>query len=205
MAAAPLEPLGRAGGAAESALRSGYRGARCPPLHPSDPGRRGRPVAAGRGGGAALFGGDDEPERRVREGNPPVLVDLGVRTDPRRRGPARGRQALARRLRRRTGGVRRGRSLQAEAGEAISAWPDGTLERLEGSSRRFIPRAAPCSSTSASPGSGAETRPGQSRRGGRRGRGRPTPYLPFGRGIRFAAAARPHACSCLRARARCGP
>jgi tetratricopeptide (TPR) repeat protein len=89
-------------------------------------------AAAGVAGGAAFFGGDGEPEAARPEGNPPVLVDLGVRTDPE-----------ARRLRRAAGlhshgdraGARaefaRGRSLQAEAGEAISAWPDGTLARLE--------------------------------------------------------------------------
>ena len=89
-------------------------------------------AAAGVAGGAAFFGGDGDPEAARPEGHPPVLVDLGVRTDPE-----------AQRLRRAAGlhshgdraGARaefaRGRSLQAEAGEAISAWPDGTLERLE--------------------------------------------------------------------------
>ena len=89
-------------------------------------------AAAGVAGGAAFFGGDDEPEAARPEGNPPVLVDLGVRTDPE-----------AKRLRRAVGkhshgdleGARAefagGRSLQAQAGEAISAWPHGTLERLE--------------------------------------------------------------------------
>ena len=89
-------------------------------------------AAVGVAGGAAFFADDDEPEAARPEGHPPVLVDLGVRTDPE-----------ARLLRRAAGlhahgnlaGARaefaRGKSLQAEAGEAISSWPDGTLERLE--------------------------------------------------------------------------
>ena len=89
-------------------------------------------AAVGVAAGAAYFGRDDDSEAARPEGNPPVLVDLGVRTDPE-----------ARRLRRAAGlhshgdlaGARvefaRGRSLQAEAGEAISSWPDGTLARLE--------------------------------------------------------------------------
>ena len=94
-------------------------------------------AAVGVAAGAAFFGGDDEPEAARPDGHPPVLVDLGVRTDPE-----------ARRLRRAAGmhahgdlaGARAefalGRSLQAEAGEAISSWPDGTLERLEELARR---------------------------------------------------------------------
>ena len=89
-------------------------------------------AAAGVAGGAALFGGDDEPEAARPEGNPPVLVDLGVRTDPE---AARLRRAAGKHSHGDFAGARAefagGRSLQAEAGEAISAWPDGTLERLE--------------------------------------------------------------------------
>lgn len=89
-------------------------------------------AAVGVAGGAALVGRDDEPEAARPEGVPPVLVDLGVRTDPeaqRLRRAARlhsnGQLARAREA------FSRGDSLQAEAGEAISAWPDGTLDRLE--------------------------------------------------------------------------
>src|ERR671911_313813 len=35
-------------------------------------------AAAGVAGGAVFFGGDDEPETARPEGNPPVLVDLGL-------------------------------------------------------------------------------------------------------------------------------
>jgi len=89
-------------------------------------------AALGVVGGLAFFGEDDEPEAARPRGAPPVLLDLGVRTDPearvlRRAGQAHtaGRREQARRLFARQG------SLQAEAAEAISSWPEGTLERLE--------------------------------------------------------------------------
>ncbi|HEX7255684.1 MAG TPA: tetratricopeptide repeat protein [Gaiellaceae bacterium] len=89
-------------------------------------------AAAGVAGGAAFFGGDDGPEAVRPEGVPPVLVDLGVRTDPEAQllRRAAGMHAHGRRASARAEFVR-GRSLQAEAGEAIAAWPDGTLKRLE--------------------------------------------------------------------------
>ena len=89
-------------------------------------------AAAGVAGAAAFFGGDDEPQATRPEGNPPVLVDLGVRTDPE---ATRLRRAAGKHSHGDLAGARAdfagGRSLQAEAGEAISSWPDGTLERLE--------------------------------------------------------------------------
>jgi tetratricopeptide (TPR) repeat protein len=89
-------------------------------------------AAIGVAGGAAFFGRDDEPEAARPEGNPPVLVDLGVRTDPE---ATRLRRAAGKHSHGDLAGARaefaRGRSLQAAAGEAISAWPDGTLGRLE--------------------------------------------------------------------------
>jgi tetratricopeptide (TPR) repeat protein len=89
-------------------------------------------AAAGVAGGAAFFGGGDEPEAAGPEGAPPVLVDLGVRTDPeaRRLRRAAGLHAHGQRARARAE-FARGTSLQADAGEAIAAWPDGSLERLE--------------------------------------------------------------------------
>lgn len=83
-------------------------------------------------GGAALLGGDDEPAPAKPEGVPPVLVDVGVRTDPEARLlrqaaelHSRGRYRRARTL------FARRDSLQAQAAEAISAWPDGSLGKLE--------------------------------------------------------------------------
>lgn len=81
----------------------------------------------------ALLGGDDQPSTRERpEGVPPFVVDLGVRTDPEARAlrraaghHQRGRYIQARRA------LSGRRSLQAQVGRALSAWPDRTLERLE--------------------------------------------------------------------------
>jgi Flp pilus assembly protein TadD len=89
-------------------------------------------AAAGVAGGAAFFGGDDEPEAARPQGAPPILVDLGVRTDAeaQRLRRAAGLHAHGQRARARAA-FARGSSLQAEAGEAIAAWPDGTLGRLE--------------------------------------------------------------------------
>ena len=89
-------------------------------------------AAAGVVGGAAFLGGDDEPEAARPAGAPPVLLDLGVRTDPEARALRRaarlhssGQRERARRL------FAEHESIQAEAAEAIAAWPDGTLPRLE--------------------------------------------------------------------------
>ena len=89
-------------------------------------------AAAGVAAGAAFFGGDDEPEAARPAGSPPVLVDLGVRTDPEARRlrqaaglHAHGDAARAREL------FAQGTSLQSEAGEAIASWPTGSLGRLE--------------------------------------------------------------------------
>jgi tetratricopeptide (TPR) repeat protein len=78
----------------------------------------------------------------AREGAPPLLLDLGVRSD-----------REAQRLRRAAGLVARGRraeaarifegsdSVDAEVGAAIAAWPTSTVERLEALARRY-PRSA---------------------------------------------------------------
>jgi tetratricopeptide (TPR) repeat protein len=67
-----------------------------------------------------------------RPGAPPVLLDLGVRSDPEARAlrraaalHSRGSVNEARRIFARYG------SLDAEVGAAVAAWPDGALARLE--------------------------------------------------------------------------
>ncbi len=89
-------------------------------------------AAAGVVAGAAFLGGDDEPQAALPQGVPPVLVDLGVRSDPEAQALRRaaqmhshGQRARARQL------FARHDSLQAEAAEAVAAWPDGTLSRLD--------------------------------------------------------------------------
>jgi tetratricopeptide (TPR) repeat protein len=89
-------------------------------------------AAVGVVGGAAFLGGDDEPDAARPSGAPPVLLDLGVRTDLEaqdlRRAAqlhSRGQRDQARRI------FAQYESLQAEVAETVAAWPDGTLERLE--------------------------------------------------------------------------
>jgi tetratricopeptide (TPR) repeat protein len=72
-----------------------------------------------------------------RTGAPPILLDLGVRTDPEakelRRAAslhARGRRAEAGRI------FERLDSVDADVGAAIAGWPDGTVDRLEELARR---------------------------------------------------------------------
>jgi tetratricopeptide (TPR) repeat protein len=73
-----------------------------------------------------------EPVARLRSGAPPLVLDLGVRTDPEaralRRASAlydRGRRAQAKRI------FERHESVEARVGAALAAWPDG-FGRLEG-------------------------------------------------------------------------
>jgi Flp pilus assembly protein TadD len=89
-------------------------------------------AAGGVAAGAAFFAGDDEPEAARPQGVPPVVVDLGVRTDPeaRRLRQAAGLHAHGDRERARSL-FARSDSLQGEAAEAIASWPDGSLARLE--------------------------------------------------------------------------
>lgn len=93
-------------------------------------------AAAAVAGGAAVLSRDDEPETARPKGVPPVLIDVGVRTDPEaerlRRAAglhAHGQVARARAL------FARGTSIQAQAGAALAAWPDGALTRLEALAR----------------------------------------------------------------------
>ena len=89
-------------------------------------------AAAGVVGGAAFLGGDDEPEAAQPPGAPPVLLDLGVRNDPEARALRQASQLHSRDQRRRAHDLfAQQDSLQAQAAEAISAWPDGSLARLE--------------------------------------------------------------------------
>ena len=82
-------------------------------------------VAAG-----VLTGGEEGPA--AREGAPPLVLDLGVRTDPEAQELRRaaglyedGRREEAARI------FARYRSLQARVGLALARWPGGTQGRLE--------------------------------------------------------------------------
>jgi len=86
---------------------------------------------------AARSGGEPPPQRQaaVRSGAPPLALDLGVRTDAEARDLRRA-QALygdgskaARRVAAEAV-FRRHSSLEARVGQAIAAWPNGTLAGL---------------------------------------------------------------------------
>lgn len=98
-------------------------------------------VAAAVAVGAGVLTGDDS-EGRGREGVPPLVLDLGVRTDREARdlrraarlyGDGRPEEAAAI--------FERYRSVQARIGVALARWPRGTRGRLEQLSARQ-PRSA---------------------------------------------------------------
>jgi tetratricopeptide (TPR) repeat protein len=77
-----------------------------------------------------------EPEQpkglRPRSGLPPLVLDLGVRTDAEARGLRRAARLYeADRAREAAEAFRRLGSVQARIGEALSAWPDDSLADLE--------------------------------------------------------------------------
>jgi tetratricopeptide (TPR) repeat protein len=80
---------------------------------------------------AGVLTGDDKAGRG-RTGNPPLLLDLGVRTDPEARDLRRAAQLYdANRTADATRIFARHRSLQARVGRALAGWPRGTQGRLE--------------------------------------------------------------------------
>lgn len=97
-------------------------------------------VAAGAVGIALATGGSSGNERaaqaqgatgKPRKGSPPLVLDLGLRTDPAARALARaaglyraGRRAEAGRI------FSRYQSVAGRLGAAFSAWPNGSIERV---------------------------------------------------------------------------
>jgi tetratricopeptide (TPR) repeat protein len=82
--------------------------------------------------GLTVLSSDDENRRDIRSGNPPLVLDLGVRTDPEASALRRaerlyseGEETMAARV------FGRFSSPQAEIGEAFAAWPDESLSRVE--------------------------------------------------------------------------
>jgi tetratricopeptide (TPR) repeat protein len=82
--------------------------------------------------GVTLVSSDDEEAPDIRSGNPPLVLDLGVRTDAEatalRRGQglySGGEEAKAARV------FARFSSPQALIGQAFAAWPDGSVSRVE--------------------------------------------------------------------------
>jgi tetratricopeptide (TPR) repeat protein len=82
--------------------------------------------------GLTVLSSDDEEAPDIRSGNPPLVLDLGVRTDPEatalRRGQrlySQGEEARAARV------FARFSSPQAEIAQAFAAWPKGSIARVE--------------------------------------------------------------------------
>jgi Flp pilus assembly protein TadD len=82
--------------------------------------------------GLTVLSADDEEGPDVRSGNPPLVLDLGVRTDPEASALRKGQrlysqgneEEAAREFARLS-------SPQAEIGEVFAGWPDGSLSRIE--------------------------------------------------------------------------
>lgn len=88
-------------------------------------------VAAAVAIGAGILTRDDA-EGRGRDGTPPLVLDLGVRTDPEARDLRRAGTLYADgNLDDAAGIFERYRSLQARIGLALARWPRGTQGRLE--------------------------------------------------------------------------
>jgi tetratricopeptide (TPR) repeat protein len=90
-------------------------------------------VAAGAAVGAALLLGEDERGNGgPREGVPPLVLDLGVRTDSEAVALRRAERLYAQDRRREAGAIfDRYESPEAEIGAAFATWPDGAVGRLE--------------------------------------------------------------------------
>jgi tetratricopeptide (TPR) repeat protein len=88
-------------------------------------------AALGVAAGAALVGrGDDSGERP--KGAPPYVVDLGVRDDPEARALRSAAQAYDREQRARAARILAGKtSLQAQVGQVLAQWPEGSRARME--------------------------------------------------------------------------
>lgn len=92
----------------------------------------GTTLLAGRGEQSAAT----EPPRRA--GPPPLLLDLAVRDDPEARALRRGVGLYYGGRLKAAGAIfARHRSLSAQVGVALSAWPHGTLPRLESLARAY--------------------------------------------------------------------
>ena len=83
--------------------------------------------------GATLLQSQDSAASELPKGDPPLVLDLGLRQDPEARDLMRaarlyqeGNKNAAARV------FARYRSVDAQVGQALSAWPSGSLERLEG-------------------------------------------------------------------------
>jgi tetratricopeptide (TPR) repeat protein len=88
-------------------------------------------AAAAAIGITVILGGDDQRDG-ARKGTPPLILDLGVRTDPEARELRRAELLYNAKRRREAAAIfARYQSPPAEIGAAFAAWPKGSLTRLE--------------------------------------------------------------------------
>ena len=89
-------------------------------------------VAGGAAVAAALVLGSDDQKGGGREGAPPLVLDLGLRTDPEAIALRRAERLYAERKRADAERIfARYDSPPAEIGSAFSHWPEGTVSKLE--------------------------------------------------------------------------
>jgi tetratricopeptide (TPR) repeat protein len=89
-------------------------------------------VAAGAAIAAALVLGSDEQTGGGREGAPPLVLDLGLRTDPEATALRRAERLYTDQKRADAGRIfARYDSPPAAIGSAFSRWPEGTVSKLE--------------------------------------------------------------------------
>lgn len=89
-------------------------------------------VAGGAAIAAALVLGSDDQKEGGREGAPPLVLDLGLRTDPEAIALRRGERLYSERKRADAERIFvRYDSPPAEIGSAFSHWPEGTVSKLE--------------------------------------------------------------------------
>jgi tetratricopeptide (TPR) repeat protein len=89
-------------------------------------------AAAGVAIGATLLQSPSSAATELPEGDPPLLLDLGLRQDPEARDLGRALRLYREGDKEAAGRVfARYRSLDARVGQALAGWPTGTLPRLE--------------------------------------------------------------------------
>ena len=82
--------------------------------------------------GATLLQSQSSAATDLPEGDPPLLLDLGLRQDAEARDLARGLRLYGEGNKEAAGRVfARYRSVDARVGQALAGWPTGTLQRLE--------------------------------------------------------------------------
>jgi tetratricopeptide (TPR) repeat protein len=92
--------------------------------------------------GLTVLSDDGGDTRDIRAGKPPLVLDLGVRTDAEATALRRGQRLYSGGDEEQAARVfARFSSPQAELGQAFAAWPEGSLERLERLGAQY-PRSA---------------------------------------------------------------